>query len=355
MRSLLNIGFTDCVVCDDSILFDNIFSGDIVKCDLKRDIFEVIHRTEVCGRMQYGMIIEVEDRLILIPRNATTLLIYEMQTMEKTLIALEGSAYCNKPLFIDAIKYNNSLYLIPGRYPNIVKFNLEKMTLDYIPVDKTKEELYTSCNVLRKGDYIYILRKHALFELDTETNSLYEKRKYELWHPLSALMYNDIIVSVGFGPKVMLLKSNSMEVRWIDKYFGCDAPKEGYSNAISIDGKIYLFTINQPSIYLLSIENEVITKYMNYDWGVKREEIWNQFTKCDVLGVSVNEGTLCFYSSMRNCIIEISTDTKRVVYHDDVRWDYDNMKYYLDKKITNHIAIMEGEIDLDTFLRYVDA
>lgn len=353
MISIQNIGFTDFEMIQEKLYFCDIFTGNIVSVDLEENIFSILYMPDASKKMQYGIVMKTGDKLLFIPRNATSILKFDIKSHECNIIELDNSELSGKPFFIDICQIEKKIYLIPGRYSNIVELDINTFSLDYFPIEKKNTELFTGCKVFVDKSNIIIFRNNGngLLNYNIERK---EENEYELnlreFKALCVIATDDKLIYSGFGKKVLLLDKSAQKLKWIDTYKGCEEPKEGICHMLKYQNGIYLIALNQPVIYLLSLDYMEITKFAEFSWGQGDVDVWSMFTKCDVLGAKLYKDTIILYSSIRKSIIEINLETKKISYHDTFKWETGNYNEILKRKIKKEFVIQEGIVTIEDFI-----
>lgn len=144
---------------------------------------------------QYGFIAKVGGILVLAPRSSFAVLLYDI--MDKTFrrIELETKTIDKVEaynLFCGVKIYGSNVYLIPGRFPGIVRLNLVSMEVTYLndwyePLKKkihgfdSKRVMFARCNC-RVGNKLYLPCWQGnivmVFDLERESCSFLELSTY---------------------------------------------------------------------------------------------------------------------------------------------------------------------------------
>lgn len=348
----MDLGFVEFVSHDGSIYFNDIFTGNIVCLNLTEDVFEVLSQESNNGKMQYGALKYIGNNLIFAPRNATDILVYSIETGEMENVNLDSTKIDGKPLFLNVVYHGDWIYFTPGKYASIIALNSKTFAVEYIEVNKEIGKLFSSCNGWIEDNKICMITNGGtIVKVDCEKGVKTENHiSMKDIKPLASLDYGNSQIFAGFGTKIMILDKEKDEIQWIDTYKNCEEPAEGYCNLLCIDQDIYMVVMNQPKIYKLSLMTREITSFVEFEWGIENRDIWNTFTKCDVVGAGVLERSLLLYSTIRNAILEINVDTKEVRYHDYFRQETNNRNKCIQEYIKNATIAIEGEIFLDEFL-----
>lgn len=154
---------------------------------------------------QYGFIAGLEDVLILAPRVSTAVMLYnitdkEFQRVEIDRQFIEKVGAFN--LFSGVEIYDGNAYLIPGRFPGILKLDLSTFEITYLedwyePLRQTITDfdagrvIFARCRC-RCGNKLYLPswqnNKLMIFDLETE--------KYSFWEvPVFGEMLSDLCIT----------------------------------------------------------------------------------------------------------------------------------------------------------------
>ncbi|MGN1049559.1 MAG: hypothetical protein ACI4P9_03400 [Selenomonadaceae bacterium] len=351
------VGFCGFSALNKKIYFSDIFSGKIVSFDIENQTYKVDCKNieMVPNRsMMYGKVIIVGDNAYLAPRNATDILIYNVKNGFCSNIELKClGEKCGKPLFIDMVKIENRLFLIPGRYHSIVEFNLLNNDIILHEIGE-KNSLFTNCNVIVDGKDIYIYRNNVnmLCIFNVEDYKFKEiPLKQKRINALAALEFEDKMIFAGFGDRLIVVDKVTHVLDYIDAYIDCLKPQVGFGQLVIYDNNVYAIALNQPVIYKVDVSEQKIQKYIDFSWGDYSRETWEMFTKCDVLYAGVIDNKLIFFSTIRNSIIEVDLRNDNLKYYDKADWS--NMAEYIDEMVKRNILINEGLISLTDFVEII--
>ncbi|NLK38016.1 MAG: hypothetical protein GX299_08020 [Epulopiscium sp.] len=352
-----SVGFLDFVLINGRMWFCNIFTGSIISLNLETNEFFYEVNTDINSinsKTQYGSVELVGNELYFVPRNATQIFVFNIKDKSTRFIELEAiNDTYTKPLFLSVCKKNADLYLIPGRYPSLVRLDTKTKEVRYESiVDRKPNELLGS-NAVLVGDELIIGRSDRksclIFDLSTGEQHTYSLEHEELV-PLTALAIRDKVMFAGFGNKIAVFDIRQKEIHWIDEYCDSIIPKEGIGQLLCYDNQIFAVSMNQPVIYEVSLESNCINKWVEFEWGNGKNSVFDSFTKCDVIGAKVIEEKMVLYSTVRNSIIEINMKTKEIKYHDEFIWDAKSRQGYVNEYLSNNQFMIEGEITLKDFI-----
>lgn len=175
--------FYDVAVNGDNVWFYNIFFNAIFRVDLKTKKIAAECYFDIADKdkqfMQYMAMAYYDNKLIIAPRNAGDIIIYDLSSKECTKIPIDLSGTENVfNLFSNIRIYKDSAYIFPGRYKAIVKLDLKTYETEYIDdwykslggVDN--EDSVTIENVKVCGDNICMMpcwQKNAVIEFNMDT------------------------------------------------------------------------------------------------------------------------------------------------------------------------------------------
>lgn len=353
------LGFVDFAIVEDDLWFCNVFTGDIICLDLETDVFLCKGSTNVTRekrKMQYGLVELVNGKLYFLPRNATKIFVYNIEQKLGCTIELEKySDTYEKPLFISMCRKDNMLFLVPGRYSCLVGVNTDTDTLEYysLGVRKGKKEMFTNCNAVVNGNEIIVYKNNSNTLLSFDCVGKNQKSipiESRGFRALSSLTFAREIVYAGFGSEILIYNKANQKIDIIDYYDECEKPVEGVGQLLCYGNLIFAIALNQPIIYEVSLENRNLKEWIKFDWGDKKNEAWDLFTKCDIIGARIIEDRMILYSTIRNSIIEIDAQTKEIRYHDKFFWQKENKKKFVNDYIKRNSLIREGDISLNDFL-----
>lgn len=351
------VGFCGFSALNSKIYFSDIFSGQIVSFDIENQTYRLDRMNlemESNRSMMYGKVVIDGNKAYFAPRNATDILIYNIENGSCRNIELKClSEKCGKPLFIDMVRIENKLFLIPGRYPAIVEFNLLNNDIRLHETGE-KNSLYTNCNVIVDGKEIYIYRnnvnKLCIFSVED-----YKFKEIQLDQKknnvLAALEFENKMIFAGFGDKLMVVDKVTHRLNFIDTYMDCLKPEVGFGQLVISDNDVYAIALNQPVIYKVDVTKQKIQKYIEFSWGDFSKETWEMFTKCDVLYADVIDNKLIFFSTMRNSIIEVDFRNDSLKYYDKADWS--NKAEYINEMAKKNIIIKESLISLTDFIEII--
>jgi len=137
-----NVSFFD--ICFDGNLgwFCDVYTSTLYKLDILTNTITVEAAIPGCGNMQYGFIAKWKDILILAPRAAEKIMMYHIKKCSFTEVKLDTERMGERDifnLFSGVHIFDDSAYLIPGRFPAIVRLDLHTFEIEYF--DLWHEEL----------------------------------------------------------------------------------------------------------------------------------------------------------------------------------------------------------------------
>lgn len=355
------VGFINYINVDGRMWFCNIFSGIIVSLDLETDevFYEVeTEKNSISSKMQYGLAEMVGDEIYFIPRNATRIFVYNVKDKSSFYIELgKMNVPCGKPLFLGVCRKDKFLYLIPGRNTSIVRLDIETRKITHYFIEGVeKGELLSNGSVALVGDKLIVGKRDgkSFLVLDiTEGKQFVYPVCRNCIKPLCALTVDNMVVFAGFGREILVYDVSDQTVSLMDSYYDCVEPREGIGQLLGNEKNIFAIAINQPIIYKISLENRVITKWIEFEWGNKEHSVFDRFTKCDVIGAKVVDDKIVLYSTVRNSIIEINIASKEIKYHDEFIWEKANRQAYANECLNNNLLVSEGTVTLKDYIGFL--
>lgn len=131
------------------------------------------------GSFQFSDITYYKDKLIITPRKADEIYVYNLKTKQKNEIRIDFQKEFIGSKFNSTIQRDNYLYLIPYNYNSIVIFNLETENYEIVSIsenDHDNQQYFCWEKAVMVNEYIYIPYKSqkSIIKFDIRTNS-YEK------------------------------------------------------------------------------------------------------------------------------------------------------------------------------------
>ena len=357
------IGFFDFVVIGNEIWFYNTFDKSIVSVNLNKNEYKLEALDELAygaGKMHYGTMMLVKEKLFFMPRNETRILIFDIEKKRIDYIELDqvGCGF-EKPLFVSMCLKNNSLLMVPGRYPFFAEVDIKTGEVNYYATEAKRNSkrigLYTNCNVVTDKRFAIVYTQGTgltFFDFETKKQHII-KLDNMYFEALSALKVDNSILFAGDTDTITIYNLNENTTELIEEYVDCSPPREGFAKLLSYKDDIYALALNQSVIYVLSIRTKTIREWIRFDWGHENRAVWEYFTQCDIIGAKIWNDSLLMYSTLRNCIIEISFLSKRIRYYDRLVWQEKNKTEFINKQIEENKTTIEGTIRLEEFITYL--
>ena len=218
--------FQDIAFSKDKAWFCHIYYNALFSLDL--DTYEISLETFLPkGRSdfnQYSFMEYYNGKLIISPRNAENILIYDIDTKEITTVGIDlhiDGLHGVFNLFSKVKIYNNNAYIFPGRYPAIIKLNLDTLELTYLTewYDEIKEYVIDSGKVLfpyincydDKCVYLPFWQGNIIvqFYMETGTHQIHIVGNEKT--PFSGIQYNGQEFWISLRDKKALLKWNKID------------------------------------------------------------------------------------------------------------------------------------------------
>lgn len=133
-----HVAFYNITFCNKCGWFCDVFSNTLCKVDTDTSVISIEAMIPFDGDtrpFQYGFIEKVGDLLVLAPRGAAVILIYNIihKTFQRVEIKAEIIERIGKVNLFSGVEVcENNAYLIPGRFPGIIKLNLITLELTYL-------------------------------------------------------------------------------------------------------------------------------------------------------------------------------------------------------------------------------
>lgn len=136
-----DVSFLGGYIDDNKIWFSNTFYNGLFYFDLTDKRIQFVCRIEsekIKSRSLFSNIVKIDDKLVLVPDQAESIVIYDIRTNKLKTIKLDYkyNLYCEKygkfNKFSCAIPYKNSVFIIGCRWPLIVILDLKTEKVKYI-------------------------------------------------------------------------------------------------------------------------------------------------------------------------------------------------------------------------------
>lgn len=358
------IGFNDFVKVEDEIWFCDIYRNRLVKMDLQmRNIKTVVPLGKRQLKMSYGSIFNYKDRIVLIPRNADNILIYNLHGNDITEIPLrENSEVIGRPWFIKAIAYQDNIYLFPARFGAVVKLNMETLTVTYldeiIQIAKNyksdKKGIYFNCIAMVEHYCfmpLYETNVMVRFDLQTEYYDFieYDDVNHRI---LSAFGEKNKIWLAGFEKGVLEYDLNKGTLEKHVDFGNLKELEEGISDILNLTDKILVFPMNESRILLYEKRTGRYQTALDFPLldNKERRADW-AITGCDVLGPGfISPQKVIFFSAYFGKICKIDLECLSIDVQDGRINDAEEISSIMRKSIKSGQVLYEKEWGLEMLL-----
>lgn len=323
------------------------------------------------GAFQYGFIAKKDNVLILAPRTAYTILLYSIEdkSFKKIQIdsgMLEGDNENN--LFSGVKTYGNNTYLIPGRFPGIIKLNMVTAEVTYLREWYTvlKQEItdYDDLRVMfarcdcRKENKLYLpcwqSNKIMIFNLETEEYSFIELSSYE--KNLSSVCIVDDELWISSRDSNVIIRTNR-EGKEIEKITIEGIESRGLAFIVKCGQIIYAVPVYDNYLIALDISSRVCQKVCNL---VKEKVNMPQnliFAKNNILScVKDGEERIWMYSIFDGKIYRCDANGKVEILNSVLETQNDvneRNNYYFKMRIKEEIIQEDCMLGLEELLEYI--
>lgn len=364
---LSKVGFMDVTihknkawVCD--MFFNALFQIDLATLKLK--LLAILPSEYEYGHGQYGPIEYYDNKLIIAPKSADRILIYDLKC--DSYIEIPIREYVKESfdiLFFNSYIYENCLFLFPGKNRSILKLNLQ--THEIKTIDGWYEEIKKD---IKENRIIF-------FDLLELSNGLI---LLTCWQSGKALKFNmktdefEIIIFSGLGAlsgcagrdsELWLLERdfkslsfyNQSNLKKIQVSLPDYQSNTGFRKIFLYNNQAFLFPLYGNMIIKLDLETgekECVKKLkMEYvstneipKWSFTNMTCCKKINSSEVLYYSVFEGKIVKYNMSTNMFFEKSADLDEE--------DYYTLQKYLYKKMFNRIEYEEN-VGLEQYMDFI--
>lgn len=366
------IKFTFDKLCfhEEDAWFIDINFGLLCKLDIESGKVGLIKKIPLTSGliMQYRRMVSYKDLLVLIPYNSQYLLLYSVIEDRFESIRIENAAMDNpgQMMFSDAYVYKNNVFLIPARYPSIVKMNVDTRELCYFH-DWGKEETYNknrnlfSGNVLGKDNVLYVpyWQSYKVLKIDMD------KSEFETIHPgpkgngICAICHGKDSIILGAKDRLQIIKIS------LDGY-KCEKVKDIVTSGINFAGAAYIskcekdyliYPLNGNQIVKVNEEDDAVSVIHQWELEIIDDCKKYAFANLVFLGFEEHNNIIYSYSQYEGKLLavnKVSGSVNSLVLTADnksVERAVEDQK----KSMMSHKAVMEENqlIGLRDFICYV--
>ncbi len=215
------VGFLDIAAHENVGWFCNAYNSTLLRMNMRTGEVELeafLPSLSVTGKLQYGSIIYVDGDLVITPYNAQEIVIYNIASKHILKIALNQQEKQKRigTLFISAIVYDKSVYFFPGRYPAIVKLDLQTYEITYFSewYDEVKNYIKNEKSVVCNARPICI-NDYCLFpcyQIDWLIKFSFHDGKYDICklsdecNHILCLQYDGDDLWIAYADKPLILR-----------------------------------------------------------------------------------------------------------------------------------------------------
>ncbi len=323
-----NVSFFD--ICFDGNLgwFCDVYTSTLYKLDILTNTITVEAAIPGCGNMQYGFIAKWKDILILAPRAAEKIMMYHIKKCSFTEVKLDTERMGERDifnLFSGVHIFDDSAYLIPGRFPAIVRLDLHTFEIEYFDLwhEELKSKLkgyderkviFARCNCVLKDKLLLpCWQGNIVMEFQFGTGEIRFIEFLKIYDELSGMYIKD-------GEMFLAVKSSHMIFRCdldgnvLEQIALQELGETGISFLTDYDGKAIAIPICGDQIVQWDFDTHESKKILNYALEEKEDtyvgEFFPQvaFLSC----VKDNGGDLWMYSVLDESILRLHIATKQI-------------------------------------------
>lgn len=364
------IGFTDFAVRGNYVWFCDMYHSRLIKMDISTGemCLEAVMPAFPVGRqMGYGTIIIHEDKLVITPRNADRILIYDLKSRDMTELPLtDGEKPEGKPLFINAFAYKNNIFLVPGRFFALVKLNMDNMELTYY--DKIVEDakayqsnctdIMVNCRPVVIDCYcilpIFGTNVFVQMDLDTGNYVIKKSEKTKMRILATACDENDIWFA-GFDEGLFRYNFENERFEEFEDFSGISKPKIGIGQILNYKNQIIIFPINESRMIVFDKHTKKYHRLFEIPVSpntVKHEE-W-AITGCDLLGAEyIKEGIVLMFSAFTGQLLSVNIEEATWKVYDGMLTGDRDEEDLLRQYIKNGEVIYEEDWGLSAFIKSI--
>lgn len=340
--------------------FVHAFYPALISYDLNTKQSSVEEVLPYCGngRAAYGPIKKIENKVYIAPRCSDKLLIYDTENKNLQIIALEIDSIKEEGLynlFSSIYVDENEVFLFPGRYPAIVKYNVLTDAIEYIDdwynADRTlwhNKQLVIFGSASVKGSEVYLpcwqKAEYYVFSLIDDSIKIC-KTKYS--SGMSSLTFMEKEMLCSFKSNDIIYKLNS------DKEVIFES--SGYSGVSKISAwgdMVFVFPMKGGNISMYSNSSNSWKHLETMNAGFEEVGKQYQIYDCNFLGVIEIGKYVLLASNYDGKLILLDMENKIIEKH----------KIVLSKKNLNdifktlyrEINYENDEINLQNLIEFMD-
>lgn len=367
---LQNVGFTNYTIVKDDIWFCDIYHNNLLKMQLNTgeiSLETALLPENISGKMQYGPIVYIKDKIILAPRNAGDILIYDIFTKAIVRICLKKrNAELRKPLFINGFVYGEEAFFIPGNYPAIIKVNVESMSVEYFenfyydlpPEIKKRNGILCNSNALIINNFCIfpIYDSNIFIKVYLNFSGFEIKRIGENPYKILSMAY--IHENIWFAGLDGVFEYSVKEKCIIchNKAFTRKQLMNGIGQIVSYHKNLVIVPINGEKIILFHTQKYECTEFQDYIMPLSSGNNGKHvLTSSNIICFGkLNDDVLCIFSTYENeiCLINLKN---HLVRRYEGKYVGQSIDQIIELYITNNQIINEADINLNEYISYVSA
>lgn len=363
---LREVGFTNFTIVEDDIWFCDVYHNNLLRMQLttgKICLETVLSPQNVDGKMQYGPLVFVKGKIVMAPRNANNILVYNIFTKELSCINLKRKNV-RKPLFINGFVHDGKVFFVPGNYSAVIKVDVENMSVEYfedfyydLPMSIRKRNgILCNSNALIIDDFFIF----PIFDSDILIKIYLDFHGYEI-EKLGSDSYKIMSIVYLNGNMWFAGLEGIFEYLWEEKRIvchNCAFTQKQLSNGIGqimeYNKNIVAIPINGERIILFNPQKNECTEFQNYIMPL----LAGNNRKYALTGSNIiccgklSEEELCIFSTYKNeiCLINLN---KNIVRHYKGELDGQSMETLKGIYMSQNQIIKESDISVQDYIKYI--
>lgn len=262
----------------------------------------------------YRAIKKIGNKLVLAPRAAKEIAIYDMNLKEMQYLSLADVKDCRKEKydenykFVVSLKHKNTIYLLGYRYPAIVKIDIETLKVTYLTawVDEIESRIKTESDTrgylihaITLGEEAWIAcgNTNALLHLNFKTDKVSVidiPCRMNGFGGIAWVNENFWLVGRGKGSNIIVGWNACSAETYEIEIFPPDECKKSdpFHPPIVLDDKIMLFPISGKHVYKVDTITKKVTICTVFDGLLDNEEV--HFCPHTVIGICKTDKKIWF-------------------------------------------------------------
>lgn len=323
-----NISFFDICFERNYGWFCDAYTSTLYKLDLLSNVITVEAIIPVYKNMQYGFIAKWKDLLILAPRAADKIMVYHIRDNFFSEIELDIKRMDEKELFnlFSGVHiFEDSAFLIPGRFPAIVRLDLHTFGVEYFDlwherlINKienydNKKVLFARCNCVFSGKILLpCWQGNSILEFHFSTG---EGRLIEfpkIYDELSGMYIRGQELFLASKYNHMIFRCD-LDGNVLEQIEIGELGKTGISFLLECSGKTIIVPVYGARIIQWDYDAYQCRKILNLATEQKEDSYVGEiFPNVDILScVKDDFGNIWMYSIFRGSILKLHVDTEEI-------------------------------------------